>query len=59
MSPVLIIELLVAIASAVPKLTPGIKDLLLILKGEPVVDISQEEFETRIDAAIAKLPPWE
>ena len=59
MNPVLIIELLVAIAGAIPKLAPGIKDLLLILKGEPVVDITQEEFEIRIDAAIAKLPPWE
>lgn len=59
MNPVLIIELLVAIASAVPKLARGIKDLLLILKGESVVDITQEEFEIRIDAAIAKLPPWE
>ncbi len=59
MNPILIIELLVAIATAAPKLAPGIKDLLLIFKGEPVVDISQEEFETRIDAAIAKLPPWE
>jgi hypothetical protein len=55
----LIIELLVLIAQTVPKLVPPIKDLLLILKREPVTDITQAEFEARIDAAIAKLPIWE
>ena len=55
----LIIQLLLIVADAVPKLTPKIKDLFEILKGEPVTDITQEEFEARIDAAIAKLPPWE
>lgn len=55
----LVIELLVLVAQVIPKLAPGIKDLMLMLKGEVVVDITQEEFEARIDAAIAKLPPWE
>lgn len=55
----LLIELFSLIAQAVPKLAPGIKDLLLLLKGEAVEDITQAEFEARIDAAIAKLPPWE
>lgn len=59
MSTIAIIELLVMIATAVPKLAPGIKDLLTMLKGEPVVDITQEELELRVDAAIAKLPAWE
>ncbi len=59
MSPVLIIEMLLAIATAVPKMAPAVKDLLLMFKGEPVTDITQEEFEARIDAAIAKLPVWE
>lgn len=55
----LVIELLLLIASVVPKISPAIKDLLLMMKGETVTDISQEEFEARIDAAIAKLPVWE
>ncbi len=59
MNPLMIVELLLLIASAAPKLAAPIKDLMLILKGEPVTDITQEEFEARIDAAIAKLPVWE
>ena len=59
MSTIAIIELLLMIAQAVPKLTPGIKDLLTMLKGEPVADITQEELEARVDVAIAKLPVWE
>jgi hypothetical protein len=58
-SAILIIELLVLVGNAVPKLAPNVKALLEMLKGEPVTDITQEEFETRIDAAIAKLPVWE
>lgn len=56
---ILIIQLLGLIADAYPKLAPRVKDMLELLKGEPVVDITQEEFEARIDVAIAKLPPWE
>jgi hypothetical protein len=59
MNPVtfaLIIELFVLIAKAVPKIAPGIQDLLKMLKGEDVEDISKEEAIARIDAAIAKLP---
>ena len=55
----LIIDLLVLIGQAVPKLAPNVKSLLDMLKGEPVTDITQEEFERRIDAAIDKLPVWE
>jgi len=55
----LVIELVLLIAAAIPKLAPAIKDLLEILRGIPVEDITQEEFEARIDAAIAKLPVWE
>jgi len=55
----LAIELLVLAGQAVPKLAPGVKDLLNMIKGERVKDITQEEFEARIDAAIAKLPPWD
>ena len=55
----LAIELLVLVAQTAPKLAGPIKDLLEMLKGEPVEDITQEEFEQRIDAAIAKLTPWE
>jgi hypothetical protein len=58
-SVILIIELLSLIAAAVPKVAPAVKDILEMLKGEPVTDITQEEFEARIDAAIAKLPPWD
>jgi len=54
----LVLELLVLIANVIPKISPAIKDLMLMIKGETVADISQEEFEARIDAAIAKLPPW-
>ncbi len=56
---ILIIQLLGLIADVYPKLAPRVKDMLELLKGEPVVDITQEEFESRIDAAIAKLPVWE
>jgi len=52
----LIIELLILVAKAVPKLVPGIQDLLKILRGETVEDISKEEAIARIDAAIASLP---
>ena len=58
-SAILVIELLTLIGQAIPKIAPGIKDLLTMMKGEPVEDITQEEFEARIDAAIAKLPVWE
>jgi len=56
MSVVLIIELLSMIAQVVPKLAAGIKDLLEMLKGEPVEDITHEELVARVDAAIARLP---
>ena len=62
MTPVtitLIIELLVMIAKVVPKLVPAINDLLEILKGEPVEDITPEEAKARIKAAQDALPPWE
>jgi len=55
----LVLELLVLIANVYPKIAPAIKDLMLMIKGETVSDISQEELEARIDAAIAKLPVWE
>ncbi len=55
----LIIDLLVVLAQAYPKIAPGVKDLIEMIKGEPVEDITQEEFEKRIDEAIAKLPKWE
>ncbi len=55
----LIIQLLLVVADAVPRLAPKIVDLFEMLKGEPVTDITQEEFEQRINAAIAKLPVWE
>jgi hypothetical protein len=53
------IQLLLVIADAVPRLAPKIADMFEMMKGEPVTDITQEEFEQRIDAAIAKLPVWE
>ena len=59
MGIIAIIEGLVGLAQTIPKITPLVKDLIAMLKGEIVDDITQEEFETRIDAAIAKLPPWE
>jgi len=55
----LIIDLLVVMSNAYPKIAPKIKDLIEMFKGEPIEDITQEEFEARIDAAIAKLPKWE
>lgn len=55
----LIIELLILIAQAIPKLAPGIKDLLDMLKGTDVPDISHDELVARVDAAIAKLPTWD
>jgi hypothetical protein len=58
-SVTLVIELLVLIAQAVPKVTPAVKDILAMLKGEKVPDITQEELELRVDAAIARLPIWE
>lgn len=59
MQVTLIIELLTLIANLVPKIAPSIKDLLDMMKGITVTDITQEEFEARIDAAIAGLPVWE
>ncbi len=55
----LIIDLLVVLAQAYPKIAPRVRDLIEMIKGEPVEDITQEEFEKRIDEAIAKLPKWE
>ncbi len=54
----LIIDLLVVLANAYPKIAPKVKDLIEMIRGEPVEDITQEEFEKRIDEAIAKLPKW-
>ena len=55
----LIVDMLVVLANAYPKIAPGVRDLIEMIKGEPVEDITQEEFEARIDEAIAKLPVWE
>ena len=54
----IIITVLGLVAELYPKVSPMIKDILLAIKGEPVPDITQEEFEARIDAAIAALPEW-
>ncbi len=59
MNAIAIIEALLALATMIPKAAPLVKDLLAMFKGEQVEDITQEEFEARIDAAIAKLPAWE
>jgi hypothetical protein len=59
MNPVvfgLVIEVLVMIGKAVPKIIPGIKDILDMLKGEAVEDISDEEAIARIKAAQDALP---
>ena len=58
-SVVLVIELLSLAAQVVPKIAPMIKDLLEMIKGMPVEDITHEELVVRVDAAIAKLPSWE
>ena len=55
----LIIDLFVVLANAYPKIAPRVKDLIEMIKGESVEDITQEEFEARIEEAIAKLPKWE
>jgi len=54
----MIIQILGLIAELYPKVAPAIKDIMESFKGEPVVDITQAEFEARIDAAIAALPEW-
>ena len=59
MSTIAIIEALLLLAKMIPKAAPLVKDLLTMFRGEQVEDITQEEFELRIDAAIAKLPAWE
>ncbi len=59
MGTIAIIEALFSLAQMIPKAGPLVKDLLAMFKGEIVTDITQEEFEQRIDAAIAKLPVWE
>jgi len=56
MSIVLIIELLLMIGKAVPKLVPLIRDMLEMLKGEPVEDISHDELAARVKAAQDALP---
>ncbi len=55
----LIVELLTLLANTIPKIAPAIMDILKMLKGESIMDITQEELEQRVDAAIAKLPVWE
>lgn len=55
---VVIIELLSLIARLEPVIAPLIAKLLNLIKGEDVVDITHEELVARVDAAIAKLPPW-
>ena len=55
----LILSMLTMIADVVPKIAPGIRDLFQMLKGVPVVDITQEELEMRVDAAVGKLKVWE
>ncbi len=55
----LIVDLLVVLANAYPKIAPKVKDLIEMIKGESAGDITQGEFEKRIDEAIAKLPKWE
>jgi len=52
----LVIELLVMIGKAIPKLIPGIKDLLDVLQGEDVVDITHDELVARVKAAQDSLP---
>jgi hypothetical protein len=59
MGTIAIIEGLFSLAQMIPKAVPLVKDLLAMLKGEPVTDITHEELVTRVDAAIAKLPVWE
>ncbi len=54
----LVLSLLVLAAQAYPQITPAISDLIKSFKPGNV-DITQEEFERRIDEAIAKLPQWE
>ncbi len=55
----LILNLLVMVSQAYPKISPAIADIIKSFKPGDVPDITQEEFERRIDAAIAKLQPWE
>jgi hypothetical protein len=55
----LIISILGVVADVYPKAAPMVKDIYLMIKGEPVADITQAEFEARIDVAIARLPVWE
>ena len=52
----LIIELLVMVGKVVPKLVPGIRDLLDVLQGEDVQDITHDELVARVKAAQAALP---
>ena len=52
----LVIELLVMIGKVVPKLIPGIKDLLDVLQGEDIVDITHDELVARVKAAQDSLP---
>jgi hypothetical protein len=58
----MIIQLLVLIAEAIPKLAPAIQTVFETMKkmfaGESIPDITQEELEARIDAAILQLPEW-
>jgi len=58
-SILLAVDLLLLAAKIAPKIAPAVRELIESFKKEPVEDISQEEFELRIDAAIAKLPVWE
>jgi len=55
---ILIVELLTMVAKLAPKLADGVRDLLDILKGVNVVDITKEEAIKRIEDAQAALPEW-
>jgi len=54
----MVIQILGLVAELYPKMAPAIKDILDSFKSEKPDDITQAEFEARIDAAIAALPEW-
>ena len=55
----LMLDVLGVLAQAEPKIAPMVRDIYEMIRGKQIEDITQEEFESRIDAAIAKLPKWE
>ena len=53
----LVIEILVALGTAIPVMWPTIKEFLQSIKGQ-LPELTDEEAHARLDEALNKIPEW-